>query len=79
MEAFYTSSHTWQNGQLTSLEICVSSDTNLLYALQPIAGLTSGQAGYGVFRVGYVHANTDYLCEAYYNLTGNDVWVASCY
>ncbi|KAL6718576.1 hypothetical protein ACLMJK_004668 [Lecanora helva] len=83
MEASYTYAATWQNGQLSSNNICVSSDTNLLYALSPYTGLTSGQSGYGVFRVGYVEATTDHLCEAFYRPVGvgggSASWTTACY
>ena len=77
-EAFYDSSKTWKNGQLSATGPCVSSQSNLLYALEPIKGLTSTSPGYNVFRVGYLQAGTNNLCESYYE-TSTASWATACF
>ena len=79
-EAFYDDgSGTWKNGALTASGICASSDSNLLFALAPISGLATSDSGYDVFRVGYVQAGTDNLCDAWYKRLPSPVWSSSYY
>lgn len=65
---------TWVDGNMNTLKLCSSNQSNFLYALGPWSGTSAGSAE--PIRVGFMRASDNTLVEAYQS--GNS-WVVAEY
>ena len=63
------------NGGLNDLDICSSGTSNFLYALAPQENAGPNSGVYDTWRVGYVQANDNHLCEAFFG----GKWLSLCF